>query len=103
MKSFWKKNKERFVEDDGVKVLDDIWSVQKANSDFLHHLKFEFLQYGLGGSFTFNSILSNPRLSDWMPINFDPDFISNGKNLDRSEENKHIDIASILLIVTHLA
>jgi hypothetical protein len=75
MKSFWNKNKVSFVEQDGIQVLDDIWSTQKGNSDFLRHLKFEFLQYGLGGSFLFNSILSNYRLSAFMPINFDPDFI----------------------------
>ena len=43
MKSFWNKNKVSLIEQDGVKVLDDIWSTQKGNSDFLRHLKFEYL------------------------------------------------------------
>ena len=91
MKSFWNKNKMSFIDDNGVKVLDDIWSDQKVNSDFLRHLKFEFLQYGLGGSFLFNSILSNFRYSDWMPLNFDPEYISKDVNMDSGELNKAVD------------
>ena len=103
MKSFWNKNKVSFVEQDGVKVLDDIWSTQKGNSDFLRHLKFEYLQYGLGGSFLFNSVLSNYRMSDWMPINFEPDFISKEIDSERLIDHKPIDQTSAMLIVMHLA
>ena len=73
MKSFWNKNKVNFTRKDGIKVLDDIWSDQKANSDFLRHLKFEYLQYGLNGSFLFNAIISSSRFRDWMPIVFNQD------------------------------
>ena len=53
--------------------MDDIWSDltdQKANSDFLRHLKFEYLQYGLTGSLLFNAIVSSKRFKNWMPIVF---------------------------------
>ena len=61
IKSFWNQNKVSYIENGGIKQLDDVWSHQKANSDFLRHLKFEFLLYGFHGSFLYSTIGSNPK------------------------------------------
>ena len=44
VKSFWNKNKVMYELQDNKLVMADVWS-QKETKDFLHHLKFEFLQF----------------------------------------------------------
>lgn len=68
VKSFWNKNKVSYIDEGGLKVLDDVWSHQKANSDFLRHLKFEFMQYGFHGSFLFLATITNPHFKALMPF-----------------------------------
>lgn len=47
LRSFWNPNKTVacYVDKQGTKRVGDIWTYQKSTSDYLHHLKFEFMQF----------------------------------------------------------
>lgn len=51
-RSIWNKNKPKYRRFSDEKVVLDIWNL-KNNSDFLHHLKFEFMQNTFIGSYLF--------------------------------------------------
>jgi hypothetical protein len=55
-KSIWNKNKPKYRRFSENKVVMDIWN-RKNNADFLHHLKFEFMQQTLFGSYFFTCLM----------------------------------------------
>jgi len=60
-RSIWNKNKPKYRRFSEDKVVLDIWNL-KNNSDFLHHLKFEFMQSTFFGSYFYVCMV---LLSDW--------------------------------------
>lgn len=56
--SIWNENKRRFIIAKD-KVLLNVWNSRKA-SDFLHYLKFEFVQYTYHGAMMITCILVMP-------------------------------------------
>lgn len=49
-------------------VIDDIWTKQKKNSDFLRHFKFEFIQYCFIGSLWWCSLSTHPNYNELTPF-----------------------------------
>lgn len=56
LRSIWQDNKPTYRRFDDKRVIVDIWN-QKSCSDFLHYLKFEFMQYVFIGSYFFTSFI----------------------------------------------
>lgn len=67
--SFWNRNKVSYIYDtSGKMVIDDIWTKQKSNSDFLRHFKFEFIQYCFVGSLWWCTLSSHPSHTELTPF-----------------------------------
>lgn len=85
--SIWNENKRRFIISKD-KVVLNVWASRSA-TDFLHYLKFEFIQYTFHGSFIIVSILVMPQLNQTSenPENINPD-IDDWESLD-ANYNRH--------------
>lgn len=80
IKSFWNQNRPRFRLLAKKQVVVDVW-MERNSSDFMHHLKFELMQYCLFGSYLFTGMLVMPFTNAFMKY---PKYIS--------EEQKDTDV-----------
>ena len=77
--SIWNENKRRFIIAKD-KVLLNVWNSRKA-SDFLHYLKFEFVQYTYHGAMMITCILVMPGFNK-NGDNSDDDFGKDWESID---------------------
>lgn len=83
----------------GKKRIGDIWTRQKATSDYLHHLKFEFMQFVFFGQclyFSFN-------LTEWTRELFIKGGLSMTLQFLTLNTTKNQRSAAICLIVYHIS
>jgi len=68
LKSLWNQNKSIAVhyDEQGKKRVGDVWTSQKQTSDFLHHLKFELVQYAFFGQMFYLSLTMVPGFRSFM-------------------------------------
>ena len=89
LESIWNENKRRFIITKD-KIVLNVWNSRNA-ADFLHYLKFEFVQFTFHGSLLIVSILVRPEINR---------LTSNPYDLGRSKNfgyiNIHFGVAALL-------